>query len=166
MFLASVNVLAGTAICTTVIGSILACAQYYEGVIPNYHPARVVDHRGAKEGGEAKGGDGGDDDNDDRRRAVFFRGVFIHALAIAPSAFIALRGSSDLYYRATSFAGEFPCTLLYGLMPPLCNLRLRWKHRKIRGGVKSRWIDAASQIVLAFVSLSILIAGNIISKIS
>jgi amino acid permease len=166
VFLASVNVLAGTAICTTVIGSILACAQYYEGVIPNYHPARVVDHRGAKEGGEAKGGDGGDDDNDDRRRAVFFRGVFIHALAIAPSAFIALRGSSDLYYRATSFAGEFPCTLLYGLMPPLCNLRLRWKHRKIRGGVKSRWIDAASQIVLAFVSLSILIAGNIISKIS
>jgi len=161
VFLASVNVLAGTAICTTVIGSILACVQYYEGVITNfYHPARVVD-RGA-EGGEAKG-DGGGDDNDDRR-AVFFRGVFIHALAIAPSAFIALRGSSELYYRATSFAGEFPCTLLYGLIPPLCNLRLRWKRRK-RREVKSRWIDATSQIILAFISLSILIAGNI-AKIS
>jgi tyrosine-specific transport protein len=156
VFLASVNVLAGTAICTTVIGSILASAQYYEGAIPKF-PARLI--RGSNDVGEAKS-DGGDDDD----RTNFVRRVIIHTLAIAPSSLIALRGSGDLYYRATSFAGEFPCTLLYGLIPPLCNLRLRWKHRNRREGA-SRWIDAASQMIIALISLSILIVGNI-SKIN
>ena len=35
VFLASVNILAGSAICTTVIGSILASVQYYKGLIPS-----------------------------------------------------------------------------------------------------------------------------------
>jgi tyrosine-specific transport protein len=133
VFLASVNILAGSAICTTVIGSILASVQYYKGLIPGGNVCADVK----------------------KSRTVFLRMMLTHILAIAPSSLIAICGSSDLYYRAISFAGEFPCTLLYGLLSALCNIRLRVQ------STTSRWIDNSPHIILALISLSILIVGNI-----
>jgi len=133
VFLASVNILAGSAICTTVIGSILASVQYYKGLIPTKNVCA-----------DAK-----------KSRTVFLRRMLNYVLAIAPSSLIAVCGSSDLYYRAISFAGEFPCTLLYGLLPALCNIRLRVH------SVGQSTIDNSPHIILALISLSILIVGNI-----
>jgi len=175
LFLASVNVLAGSAICTTVIGSVLASAQYLDGMITNL----------IGQGGHRAGGDDGnatmndksiiasDDDvvalneNEQTRIPSKYRKLITHALAVAPSTAIAMRGSSNLYYRATSFAGEFPCTLLYGLIPPLCNLRIRWKHhgkKKTTEGTVGRqnpWKVVALQVVLAMISMGILVVSGV-----
>lgn len=40
---------------------------------------------------------------------VFLQRMLNYVLAITPSSLIAICGSSDLYYRAISFAGEIPC---------------------------------------------------------
>ncbi|KAL7532283.1 hypothetical protein ACHAXR_008424 [Thalassiosira sp. AJA248-18] len=141
MFLASVNILGCSAICTTVIGSILASTQYLDDMIGYGHRSNNIITRNTA-------------DVKENRKLV------THILAVAPSAVIALCGSSELYYRATSFAGTFPCTLLYGLIPPLCNLRLRWKHRKSKNGT-CQWKDVAMQTALAIVSLAILVVGNV-----
>ena len=105
LFLSSVHAMAGSAICTTVFGSILATTQYLDDVITHLF--------------------GG-------RKDSFWRSIYKHSFAIIPSAMIAALGSSELYYHATSFAGEFPCTFLFGLIPPLCNLKLRWVHSEDR----------------------------------
>lgn len=122
VFLSSVNILAGSAICTTVIGSILASSQYFDDIITN------MIGRGF-----------GTRSTTDKNTTIIesssasryqFQKLVTCVFAVAPSTAIANWGSSDLYYRATSFAGEFPCTLLYGLLPALCNLQMRWKHTK------------------------------------
>ena len=158
LFLASVNLLAGSAICTTVIGSILASTQYFDDMISNFLGRGVNRNRSTKE----------DYTPIHKSEASIVRRICSHTLAIAPSsALVVLYGSSDLYYRATSFAGEFPCTLLYGLIPPLCNMRLRWKHRKRKDGTNEisslSWKDIFLQMLLAAVSLGILIRSNISS---
>lgn len=129
VFLSSVNIMAGSAICTTVFGSILATTQYLDDVITH-----------------SFGG----------RKDTSWKRIFKHSFAIFPSAMIAALGSSELYYHATSFAGEFPCTFLFGLIPPICNLRLRWKLRKQSERIESK--DVAVQALLALVSAVILAA--------
>ena len=129
VFLSSVNTMAGSAICTTVFGSIFATTQYLDDVITH-----------------SFGG----------RKDTFWRSLCKHSFAIFPSAMIAALGSSELYYHATSFAGEFPCTFLFGLVPPLCNLKLRWKLRKQSERIE--WKDVLIQMLLAFVSVVILAA--------
>eukprot|EP00986_Skeletonema_menzelii_P010246 scaffold4948_cov144-Skeletonema_menzelii.AAC.3 len=76
-FLSSVNAMAGSAICTTVFGSIFATTQYIDDVITH-----------------SFGG----------RKDTFWRSLCKHSFAIFPSAMIAALGSSELYYHATSFA--------------------------------------------------------------
>ena len=148
IFLASVNILACSAICTTVIGSILASVQYFDDLITNLWRRK---------------GEGGKIDNDTTIRSRgqgINRKICTYGLAIIPSLYVAINGSTDLYYKATSFAGEYPCTLLYGLLPPLCNIRLRWKYyRQERGN----WKDVIPQLILASVSVAILILCNISS---
>ena len=130
IFLTSVNIMAGSAICTTVFGSILATTQYLDDVITH-----------------SVGG----------RKDTSWTRIFKHSFAIFPSAMIAALGSSELYYHATSFAGEFPCTFLFGLIPPLCNLRLRWKLRKQSETNQSKEVVTV-QLLLALVSVVILAA--------
>jgi amino acid permease len=84
LFLASVNIMAGSAICTTVFGSILATIQYLDDVIANSFGAR-------------------------RGRNNRISKIAKHAFAIIPSVCVAVLGSKELYYHATAFAGEFPC---------------------------------------------------------
>ena len=130
IFLTSVNTMAGSAICTTVFGSILATTQYLDDVIVTLFGARRNDKSKTK--------------------------LFKYAFAIFPSAIVASLGSSELYYRATAFAGEFPCTFVFGFIPPLCNLRLRWNRRE-HGGT-NQWKEITAQIFLAVVSVVILAA--------
>ena len=156
LFLASVNLLAGSAICTTVIGSILASTQYFDDMISNFIGRGKSRNRGTKENNTPI---------HKLEATNIVRRMCTHTLAIAPSALVALYGSSDLYYRATSFAGEFPCTLLYGLIPPLCNMRLRWKHRKRQEGANEiasiiSWKAITFQTLLVAGSLAILILSN------
>lgn len=126
LFLTSVNIMAGSAICTTVFGSILATIQYLDDVIANSFGTR----RG----------------RNNRLSKIAF--------ALIPSVCIAVLGSKELYYHATAFAGEFPCTLLFGLIPPLCNLRLRWTQKE--QGETIRLKHVTSQVLLATVSAAIL----------
>lgn len=153
IFLGSVNTLAGSAICTTVIGSILASTQYFDDMITSLIGLR--------------NGNAGKSDNTTRYNSDtandasgIYRKIVSHTLTIAPSAIIALCGSSELYFRATSFAGEFPCTLLYGLIPPLCNLRLRWKYSQKERATIHNMKDVALQIVLATISVGILVVSS------
>ena len=143
-FLASVNILAGSAICTTVIGSILASTQYFDDMIINMI-------------GRSRQFDGKQNATVDQTIS-FMRNVTTHVLAIVPSTVIALLGSSQLYYHATSFAGEFPCTLLYGLVPPLCNIRLRWLHYGHERKIKTT-SHIIAQMLLALISSGILLAN-------
>jgi len=79
IFLASVNVLAGSAICTTVIGSILASVQYFDDLITNL-----------------RRGEGDKIDNDTTicsQGQGISRRMCTHALAIIPSAYVAINGS-------------------------------------------------------------------------
>jgi amino acid permease len=133
LFLTSVNTMACSAICTTVFGSILATTQYLDDVITNSFGAR---------------------------RHATATNIFKHVFAIVPSSMIAVLGSSELFYHATAFAGEFPCTLLFGLIPPLCNLRLRWKKKEQRGEQEKamQLKDVTVQIFLALVSVAIIAA--------
>mmetsp|Transcript_8925 Transcript_8925/g.21663 ORF Transcript_8925/g.21663 Transcript_8925/m.21663 type:complete len:523 (-) Transcript_8925:33-1601(-) len=153
LFLASVNILAGSAICTTVIGSILASTQYFDDII-----AMLVSYggRSGRTRLETEGNSSGALTNESN----IYRRAITHTLAIAPSAIIAIGGSSELYYKATSFAGEFPCTLLYGLVPPLCNLSLRRKYgKREKRETKQGWKDLIMQLVLAMTSITILLVG-------
>jgi hypothetical protein len=136
-FLVSVNSLAGSAICTTVIGSILASTQYFDDILTN-----LVGRRERINASSAQNN-------------CIQRKILTHALALSPSTIVALLGSTHLYYRATSFAGEFPCTFLYGLVPPLCNLRLICTRGKNEDGKITML-----QIMLVLISCSIL-ANNI-----
>lgn len=142
-FLASVNTLAGSAIITTVIGSILASAQYFDDVIT----AIIEQWRHTN-------------DNNNQKMSIL-RKLTTYTLAVAPSTAIALLGSSQLYYRATSFAGEFPCTLLYGLLPPLCNLRLRQLYKMNQRNQVSGYHFV--QMLLALISCTMLLV-NVITR--
>lgn len=137
-FLASVNILAGSAICTTVIGSILASTQYFDDLLTNLMGLRKSNIEIGR-----------------RRTTTTLKKVTAHILAIAPSLIIALIGSSKIYYDATSFAGKFPCTFLYGLVPPLCNLRLRSLYNMKRK-VKMSSNSYVVQVALAMISSIIL----------
>lgn len=128
LFLASVNIMAGSAICTTVFGSILATIQYLDDVIANSFGVR-------------------------RGRNNRISKIAKHAFAIIPSVCIAVLGSKELYYHATAFAGE-SCTFVFGLIPPLCNLRLRWTQKE--QGETIRLKHVTSQVLLATVSAAIL----------
>jgi len=169
IFLASVNILAGSAICTTVIGSILASTQYFDDLITNMDGSshRILDdgdsNRTSTDYSTSNEPSASPKSNTKKYTlSPKYKKLITHTLAVAPSATVALWGSSNLYYYATSFAGEFPCTLLYGLIPPLCNLKLRWMYRKDQNGGIGYicWKDVAMQIVLAAVSLLILIASG------
>ena len=136
VFLALVNILASSAICTTVIGSMLASTQYFRDMIDKF--------RGNNAGSVAP-------------KSEWMHGkarkVFLNSLAIIPSACVAYCGSSDLYFIASQFAGEFPCTFLYGLLPSLCNLKLRLHD----GSIKSAKGKVAIEWLLVAISISILI---------
>lgn len=150
IFLASVNILAGSAICTTAIGSILAITQFLDGLF-------------------TKNGIGfkrqSADESNNEKSAVYtsslLQKVITHTAALVPSTTIAILGSSQLYYQATSFAGEFPCTLLYGLIPPLCNMRLRWLYKNENDEIQSKGKKFALQILLAVTSCIILLSSII-----
>lgn len=153
IFPLSVNVLAGSAICTTIIGCILASAQFIEDVM----------HRRTKSTKRSNDGDKA------TTRENVYRKVGTRALAIVPSAMIALYGTNrDLYYRALRLAGAGPVTLLYGLLPPLCNLRLCWKHGSTDNGKNGstgstirRRIHVVTQMMLVMISAGILTASHI-----
>ncbi|EJK62534.1 hypothetical protein THAOC_16850 [Thalassiosira oceanica] len=136
-FLALVNILAASAICTTVIGSMLASTQYF----------RDFKFRGNNSGSVAP-------------KSELMHGkageVLLNSLAIIPSACVAYCGSSDLYFLASQFAGEFPCTFLYGLLPSLCNLKLRLHD----GSIKSAKGKVAIEWLLVAISMSILMIIN------
>lgn len=135
-FLALVNILAASAICTTVIGSMLASTQYF----------RDFKFRGNNSGSVAP-------------KSELMHGkageVLLNSLAIIPSACVAYCGSSDLYFLASQFAGEFPCTFLYGLLPSLCNLKLRLHD----GSIKSAKGKVAIEWLLVAISMSILMVS-------
>lgn len=166
VFLASVNTLAGSAICTTVVGSILASTQYFDDLIGNLFETKERDSDTDKQNNAEVDVNNKPVNNTDsflRQLVMKHRKFVTHFFAITPSAVIAIRGSSELYYHATRFAGEFPCTLLYGFIPPLCNLRLQWKQRKSSPTVHStnELRGIALQIGLSVLSLSILVVSRL-----
>ena len=137
-FLASVNILASSAICTTVIGSMLASTQYFRDIIDKF-----------------RGNSAGSDAQNSELMHGKTGGLLLNSLAIIPSACVAYCGSSDLYFLASQFAGEFPCTFLYGLLPSLCNLKLRLND----GSVKSARGKVAMEWLLVAISTSILMVS-------
>ena len=137
-------------VCTTVVGSILASTQYFDDMIASFI--------GSGHGNEGKS-DNTNPGSGDELSTSIYRRIIPLALAVAPSTAVALCGSSDLYYRATSFAGEIPCTLLYGLIPPLCNIRLRTRHRRSQEAATC-WKDVALQSMLVIISIVILAVSN------
>jgi amino acid permease len=164
--LASVNILATSAIITTAIGSIVATTQLLQDLVSTLFPDGSA-------GSSKKGGGGG--------RLL---SLFVHLLAVAPAAIVAASGSPDLYFYSTAFAGEVPCTLLYGLLPPLCNLRVRRmlesrsRSRSTKGseGGVRRWYGGSGsgsgggyltlkavfpQVMLALVSATILVGSQL-----
>eukprot|EP00956_Cyclotella_meneghiniana_P015139 scaffold22975_cov66-Cyclotella_meneghiniana.AAC.1 len=82
LFLASVNILAGSAICTTAIGSVLASTQFLDGVITN---------------GIGTNMQRGDKNNKEKTNATtissLLRKFITHSVAVVPSTTIALIGS-------------------------------------------------------------------------
>ena len=150
LFSVSVNVLAGSAICTTIIGCILASALFIEDTL-QCSTTKVTTRRSNV--GAAN-----------RMTENIYRKIGTRALAIVPSAIVALCGTKrDLYYRAIRLAGAGPVTLLYGLLPPLCNLRLCWKNGSTDNevGVVRHRIHVATQLMLVMISLAILTASHV-----
>jgi amino acid permease len=153
LFSVSVNVLAGSAICTTIIGCILASALFIEDTLHS-STTKVRKTRS----------NGGDDKAANRMTENMYRKIGTRSLAIVSSAIVALCGTNrDLYYRAIRLAGAGPVTLLYGLLPPLCNLRLCWKNGSTDNevGVVRHRIHVATQMMLVMISLAILTASHV-----
>ena len=145
-----VRCLAFSAISTTVIGALLSTGQFLEDIFEGEGKSESVGI-GIDEGEGFKVEDKGLEKTMDapeispgqggviairpvRLVRPIVRPVFLMAASIAPPALVAAYGSRQLYYAATAFAGAFPCTFLYGLLPPLCNLSLRYRLRGQRMG--------------------------------
>jgi len=107
---AAVLCLAASAISTTVIGSLLAIVQFLEDAL-SLEKRRLSDR--------------------DLRWSL----LGVRVLSFLPCALIAALGNEALYYLATEFAGSFPVTALWGLLPPLCMLRLRSKKQQQQGNI-------------------------------
>jgi hypothetical protein len=97
----SLLVFALSAMSTTIIGSFLACRQFFQDILSPY-------------------------------RKKFPKNWLIRsapeALTMIPPTAVAALGSPSLYYLATNFAGAFPVTFLWGLLPPLAYLALQKKN--------------------------------------
>ena len=104
----SILSLAGSAISTTVIGTLLASTQFLEDVF------RLRRRRSSHAAAPTSAPE---------RRDRLARWA-VRAAALVPCALVSAFGSRRLYYLATAFAGQFPVTLLWGLLPPLAYLRL------------------------------------------
>jgi len=135
----SILTLAGSAISTTVIGTLLTTTQFLEDIVSTNSKSDSTDVLPCFS-----------------RRATF---LGTRAAALVPCALISAFGGPRLYYTATSFAGMFPVTLLWGLAPPAAFLRLASK----RGIPTTRltqslcWLNIViSFFMLAFNFLSVI----------
>lgn len=97
----SILLLAGSAISTTVIGSLLTTMQFLQDV------ARVPPDTLPATG-----------------HTIRLR-LGLRIVALAPCTLIAAFGGRGLYYAATAFAGAFPVVLLWGLFPAVAYYRMR-----------------------------------------
>jgi amino acid permease len=182
--LASVNTLAVSAICTTAVGSVMATTNLLEDVAsslpwssradkridcdatvpPNIECVVSTPDSNDTGGGSSTSSGGGGSSSVARGRPLSgaARRLLLLLVAIGPAAVVAAIGSPDLYFYATAFAGEVPCTLLYGLLPPLCNLRLRWlQNKRSRGRLAP--LAVLMQVLLAAVSVAI-VAGTSLKR--
>eukprot|EP01038_Epipyxis_sp_PR26KG_P008744 gene8744-11816_t len=98
-----------SAIITTMIGTVLATKNFYEDLFQLNKPSVIT-----------------------QDKVQLFQSAanwfLFHApklLSIIPSAAIAAVGSDTLYYIATNFAGAFPVTFLWGLLPSLSYFQLK-----------------------------------------
>lgn len=125
----SILFLAGSAIATTVIGSLLTMVQFLQDACNlNSLP-------------------------DGWRRSV--GKVGIKTLALAPCALTAACGSPGLYYYMTAFAGMFPVTVLWGLFPPLAFLRLQ---RMASAGGESDGLKSNTLLDRALATVNVVIS--------
>lgn len=118
---AAILVLAGSAISTTMIGSLLTFCQFLGDI---FDIKKYKNHQSNKS---------------------FFIATFgIRFLSIVPCTLIAAFGSKGLYYAATAFAGAFPVTFLWGLCPPILCLRLQSIVKKNKENLsideRNKWI--------------------------
>jgi tyrosine-specific transport protein len=119
----SVLVLALSAITTTVIGTFLSLAQFIEDVL-SYVP-QVAAKR---------------------------KGELSKLLSVIPATMISVCGSKTLYYVATSFAGAFPVTLLWGVFPTAASFYYNFKKERHKG-----WQNRTTQVLLLSVSILMII---------
>lgn len=124
----AVQVMAASAITTTVIGSCLALNQFFDDIFcPREVDSSVVRTSTGLEASTALVLPQRLEINKSRLSVnlwnqfdliATFRNFSKIACIIVPL-FIAAFGSQSLYYSATHFAGAFPVTFLWGLVPPL-----------------------------------------------
>ena len=134
----SVTAFALSAISTTVIGSLLTVSQFLVDIMSEFMVVKpsmtaasssVVHQR-----------------LPDKRKIVIARMISI----LCPATIVAV-GSKSLYYAATAFAGAFPVTLLWGLLPTAANLKLRRRPRTD--------LSSTVDILLCIVSILMLITN-------
>ena len=103
----SILTLAGSAISTTVIGTLLTTTQFLEDITSTKKKRNSTGLLSWFS------------------RRMTYLGT--RAAALVPCALISAFGGPGLYYAATSFAGMFPVTVLWGLIPPASFLSLSSK---------------------------------------
>jgi tyrosine-specific transport protein len=111
----SIRVLSLSAIATTIIGSLLALTQFFDDLTLSRN---MVPGKLPK--------------------------VLNKFISIMPATLIAAFGSKSLYLSCTQFAGAFPVTALWCLLPSLVCLRLGSPHR-----VKHAFMIAVSTVVMS-----------------
>ena len=105
----SLSALALSAISTTVIGSLITISQFLEDLLAS----SSLSIPSTSFSPSIK-----DEKISERRRTL------LRVLSIALPAAVVMAGSKTLYYAATEFAGAFPVTLLWGLLPKAASLKL------------------------------------------
>ncbi|KAJ1447246.1 hypothetical protein M885DRAFT_543480 [Pelagophyceae sp. CCMP2097] len=103
---AAVGVFCVTAVASTAVGTLLSAAQFFDDAVAGGGAGGGAGTSGAAEAGARR-----------RRRAV-------RVATVALPAVVASSGN-DVAYRALAFAGGFPVTVLWGVLPPLFLWALR-----------------------------------------
>ena len=114
----SLSALALSAISTTVIGSLITISQFLEDLLASSSSSSFSSSSSLSISSTSFSPSIKDEKNSDRRRTL------LRVLSIALPAAVVMAGSKTLYYAATEFAGAFPVTLLWGLLPTAASLKL------------------------------------------
>ena len=134
----SVTVFALSAISTTVIGSLLTVSQFLVDIMSELMAVKSSTNSNTNTSAAAL-----HSRVPDKKTVAIARVLSI----LCPAAIVAV-GSKSLYYAATAFAGAFPVTLLWGLLPTAASLKLRGRSRTERSSILDKLLCIVSILML------------------